>query len=321
MPCEAIRLKSVGSFFVGGQTATVTGLPVEQRSMVLNGHPREVDPNGEQVYGQMYVQAFRLAQPRHPHPVLLWHGGGMTGCTWEDTPDGRPGWLMRFLQAGYDVLVSDAVERGRSSWARYPEVYGEAPVFRTKREAWLTFRLGPRYESAPAPRHPFPGQQFPCDSFDRFAKQWVPRWPGHEAMILAAYEALVDQVGPCHLVAHSQGAGFAAEIARRRPRLVQSVVGVEPGGMPAASPIGPLPRHLHVWGDFIEASGSHWINYRRQADAYLDSIRATTPVSVIDLPAEGVRGNSHLPMMDRNSDDVFEHVRAWLESSNPRPGA
>ena len=158
-------------------------------------------------------------------------------------------------------------------------------------------------------------------SFDRFAKQWVPRWPGHEAMILAAYEALVDQVGPCHLVAHSQGAGFAAEIARRRPRLVQSVVGVEPGGMPAASPIGPLPRHLHVWGDFIEASGSHWINYRRQADAYLDSIRATTPVSVIDLPAEGVRGNSHLPMMDRNSDDVFEHVRAWLESSNPRPGA
>jgi hypothetical protein len=63
-------------------------------------------------------------------PVLLWHGGGMTGFTWETTPDGRPGWLWRFLQAGYEVMVSDAVERGRSSWAMFPQVYKEAAVFR-----------------------------------------------------------------------------------------------------------------------------------------------------------------------------------------------
>ena len=140
---KGIFLKSMNSFFVGGATAVLEGLPVEYRSMVLNGSPREVNPNGEQVYGQMYVQEYRLAQPRHPDPVLLWHGGGMTGCTWETTPDGRNGWLWKFLDAGYDVLVSDAVERGRSSWARFPQVYRESPVFRTKREAWTTFRMGP----------------------------------------------------------------------------------------------------------------------------------------------------------------------------------
>ena len=310
---NGIFLKSMNSFFVGGETAVLEGLPIEYRSMVLNGQPREVNPNGEQVYGQMYVQEYRLAQPRHPDPVLLWHGGGMTGCTWETTPDGRSGWLWRFLEAGYDVLVSDAAERGRSSWARFPQVYREAPVFRTKREAWTTFRIGPHYDAETERRESYPGQQFPIDAFDDFAKQWVPRWPGHEPMILAAYEALIDRVGHCHIVAHSQGAGFAAEIARRRPQTVRSVVGVEPGGMPEASPVESLPPHLVVWGDFIEPSGSHWVGYRQQADRYLDSIRANAEVTVLDLPANGIAGNSHLPMMDRNSDAVFERVLAWLQ--------
>jgi len=312
MLLENISLKSVSSFFVGGQTAVLQGLPVTHRSMVLNGAPREVDPNGEHVYGQMYVQAFRLSAPRHPHPVLLWHGGGMTGCTWETTPDGRSGWLQRFLQAGYDVLVCDAVERGRSSWAMYPQVYKEEPVFRTKREAWETFRIGPRYHADSAMRQPFPHQQFPVDSFDAFASQWVPRWPGHEPMILAAYEALIDRVGPCLIVAHSQGAGFAAEIARRRPSVVQAVVALEPGGMPAATPAEGLPPHLVLWGDHIEASGSHWVGYRKQAQRYLDAIAATTPITVMDLPASGIQGNSHMLMMDINSDTIFEHVTKWL---------
>lgn len=313
MNLDDVCLKSVESFHVGGSTAVLDGLPVAMRSMVLNGAPREVNPNGEHVYGQMYVQAFRLRKPRHPHPVLLWHGGGMTGCTWETTPDSRPGWLWRFLQAGYDVMVCDAAERGRSSWAMFPQVYREEPVFRTKREAWETFRLGPRYASDPAQREAYPGQQFPVTHFDAFASQWVPRWPGHEAMILAAYEALVDRVGPCVLVAHSQGAGFAAEIARRRCSVVQAVVALEPGGMPQPEAASGLPPHLIVWGDHIAVSGSHWVGYQRQAQAYLDAIADTTAITLLDLPAHGMPGNSHLPMMDRNSDAVFGEVLAWLQ--------
>jgi hypothetical protein len=42
---------------------------------------------------------------------------------------------MFFLRAGFDTYVSDAVERGRASWAPYPQVYAEAPYFRTAKEA------------------------------------------------------------------------------------------------------------------------------------------------------------------------------------------
>lgn len=287
--------------------------------MVLNGVPREVNPNGVHTHGQMYVQHYELSRPKHHIPILLWHGGGMTGCTWETTPDGRPGWLWRFLEAGYNVYVSDAVERGRSSWAMFPEIYKEAPAFRTKEEGWKVFRLGTTYTDNPADRHVFPGQQFPIGSFDEFAKQWVPRWPAHEHITLAAYQKLVERIGECAIVGHSQGAGFAVEIARRLPRHVRAVVAVEPGGMPNDLPTVQMPAHMVMWGDHIEAAGQHWIRYRHQAESYLAKAGSLLPAMVVDLPREGVIGNSHFPMMDRNSDAIFEKVQTWIAAASKQP--
>jgi hypothetical protein len=90
----------------------------------------------------------------------------MSGVNWETTPDGRPGWQMFFLRAGFDVYVSDAVERGRASWAPYPEVYAEVPYFRTAREAWEeTFRFGPvgSWHRDPGARRTRPGVRFPVE--------------------------------------------------------------------------------------------------------------------------------------------------------------
>ena len=50
---------------------------------------------------------------------------------------------MFLLNRGYDVYVSDAVERGRASWARYPEFFKSEPLVRSKKEAWELFRFGP----------------------------------------------------------------------------------------------------------------------------------------------------------------------------------
>ena len=108
-------------------------------------------------------------------PLLLWHGGGLSGVTWETKPDGKPGWQQFFLNAGYDVYVSDAVERGRASWARYPEIFKSEPFFRPKKEAWELFRIGPSYEVG-GKREAFEGEQFPVEAFDQFAKQGIPRW-------------------------------------------------------------------------------------------------------------------------------------------------
>jgi len=35
-------------------------------------------------------------------------------------------------------------------------------------------------------------------------------------------------------------------------------------------------------------------------------------VDVVDLPKAGIKGNSHMIMMDRNSDQVAELIQKWL---------
>jgi pimeloyl-ACP methyl ester carboxylesterase len=309
-------IREIESFFVGGRDVTLSGLPVERRRMAQGGPPRLVDPNGDVVTGQMYAQLYRQMRPASPLPVLLWHGGGMSGACWETTPDGRPGWLSLLLRRGFDVCVSDAVERGRASWSRYPEIYAEAPVFRTKDEAWVQFRIGPEggYAHAAAARVAFAPTLFPVEAFDGFAAQFVPRWSGHEAMTQAAYDALVARIGACVLVAHSQGCAFALQAAARAPALVRAVVLLEPSGAPQDAPIGGPPV-LVIWGDNIETSAL-WQRYRATAEAYLGRLRdAGRAVDVIDLPARGVRGNSHFLMMDRNSAEIAAMVGGWVAES------
>jgi hypothetical protein len=136
LPASADYLvKEVGSFHIGGRGATLTGMPACEVVLAPGSPALKVDPNGEFEVEQMYVQFVKLAQPKAKVPILFWHGGGLTGVTWETKPDGKPGWQQWFLNAGYDVYISDAVERGRASWARYPEIFKSEPLFRTKKEA------------------------------------------------------------------------------------------------------------------------------------------------------------------------------------------
>src|SRR6476620_10455842 len=187
--CADILLKEVGSFHIGGHQAVLSGQPTKEVSFTAGMAPVKVDPNGQFEIEQMYVQYFKLASPKFRYPLLMWHGGGLTGVTWETKPDGKPGWQMFFINAGHDVYVSDAVERGRAAWSRFPEVYTSEPIFRTKKEAWEAFRIGAdgSYVSDPAKRVALACNNFPVAAFDNFMMQSVPRWVSNDAKTQAAY--------------------------------------------------------------------------------------------------------------------------------------
>lgn len=314
---RSLAIAELGSFHVGGREATLTGLAPRELRLTPAAPVLEVDPNGEFEVEQMYVQFVRLASPRAPYPLLMWHGGGMSGVAWETTPDGRPGWQELFLRYGHDVYVSDAVERGRASWARFPEVFATEPFFRSKQEAWEGFRIGPTWAKDPSERVAHTDSQFPVDSFDQFAKQLVPRWATNDGCTQAAYDQLVQRVGPCVLLAHSQGGVFALRAAAAAPGLVKAVILIEPGGAPDPdlediSAIRDIPL-LRVWGDHIDGN-ELWSGLRRSCERYTAAhIGQGGVADSIDLPAEGINGNSHLLMMDRNSDGVGAMVQQWLE--------
>lgn len=313
-----IALDSVRGYHVGGERKTLSGLPVREVRTNPQAPVRKSDPNGDYQVGQLYVQHFALKAPKAKLPMLLWHGGGLTGVTWETTPDGRSGWHDYFMRAGYDTLVSDAVERGRSSWARYPEINPGEPEHRTIDQAWGIFRFGPDGGYAPdvGRQKTFPGMQFPVADIDQFTKQFVARWTGSDAWIQSAYDALVQRVCPCVIVGHSQAGQFVYTAAQRAPDKVKAIVLIEPAS--ALDPAKADPArvkhipHLTVWGDYLKESPL-WTRYRNTAETYTNAIqKAGGTADTIDLPALGIRGNSHMVMMDRNSDQVARLVRDWL---------
>ena len=81
------------------------------------GVPAKMDPNGVYQVEQMYVQYFLQQKAKGKLPLLMWHGGGLTGVTYETKPDGQPGWLNYFLRAGWDVCCDSMVSNEELSAA------------------------------------------------------------------------------------------------------------------------------------------------------------------------------------------------------------
>src|SRR5262245_28370995 len=175
----------------------------------------------------MYVQYFLVANRRGKLPLMLWHGGGLTGVTYETKPDGKPGWLNYFLRTGFDVYVSDAMERGRSGFS---DTLDGTPVSLPVGDTWERFRLGPpgSWHRDADKRSAYPGVQFPLDAYPQFMLQGVPRWTTTDDKIVAAYLALLDKVGPCAILVHSQAGAFGFKVAAERPGLVKALIAVEP---------------------------------------------------------------------------------------------
>jgi pimeloyl-ACP methyl ester carboxylesterase len=318
LAAQPLQIREIGSFHVGGRIAEISGLPEQEIVFSPGAPPLRVNPNGQFHVEQMYAQFVRLESPRARFPLILAHGGGLTGVTYETTPDGRPGWQMAFLRAGHDVFVTDAVERGRSGWARFPQVFAGEPVFRTMGEGWGLFRIGPQdgWNLDAAQRRAHPTTLFPVAHWNQFMMQSVPRWVTTDRQIQAAYDALVQQVCPCVILVHSQGGNFGFRAALNAPDKVRAVIAIEPSGAPAADTNAVALRdipHLVVWGDFIRGN-AFWERIRGNIDRWQGQIRDAGGVAdTLDLPAEGVAGNSHMLMMDTNSDAIAARIQAWME--------
>ncbi|MBS7780459.1 alpha/beta fold hydrolase [Acidovorax sp. CCYZU-2555] len=309
--CGPLSLRDMGAFHVGGQAVQLQGLPSTREVLAAGGEPVLLDPNGRYWVGQMYAQYFLPQAPTQTTPLQLWHGGGLTGACWETTPDGRPGWLHYFVRRGWDTYLCDAAERGRAGYA--PQHLWGAPLSQTAEAVFARFRLGPGLGGvalADAARQAFPEGQFPAEAFEALARQLVPRWAHTDAVILDAYAALLNRVAPSAVVCHSQGGMFGLTMAQRRPDRVRAVVALEPAAVPPPSDedTGYAVPTLIILGDRIDGD-ARWPAMRARIEAFA---RRHASVEILSLPDLGMRGNSHMLMMDRNQLDIADLAHDWL---------
>ena len=121
-----IVLRDMGSFHIGGRIIEMTGQPVKESCSRRAARPRSSTRTAN--ISRANVRAVLPAAERKGKlPLLLWHGGGLSGVTYETKPDGRDGWMHYFIRKGWDTYVSDAIERGRSG--SRPRRWSGEPIF------------------------------------------------------------------------------------------------------------------------------------------------------------------------------------------------
>ena len=289
--------------------------------------------------GPMYVEWEAPEQVTRRWPAVLMHGGGFQGTEWFDTPDGRPGWAQRLVEAGYAVLVVDRPGHGRSPY--HVDTMGN---------------MGPPFSYEGGRQIYFPGDdprhtQWPFASDDESAMDEFIAGYGPLPADLEASEtmdadrtaALLDRIGPAILITHSASGPDGWLVADRRPHLVKAIAAIEPMGPPFAEipSIGPmrwgptaaplsfeppaaspddvrnaapgtyaLPALLDLPILIVTAEASAFAAASPPTAAFLNACGASA--ELMALADHGVRGNGHGLIYEKNSDDALAPVLEWL---------
>jgi pimeloyl-ACP methyl ester carboxylesterase len=315
-----LELADEGSFFVNGVTTTSShpGTPAVGPSV-----PGTITVN------QMYVQ-YRIPKTVSGPPIVMVHGSGHTGATYETTPDGREGWATYFARKGFPVYVVDHSGRGRSGFN--PTVINRARAesnaallpdiqIAPRERAWYFFRIGATYPT------PFPGSQFPVEAFDQYTAQLVPNaeatLPGAGANTVQALGALLDKIGPAVVMVHSQSGSYGMDLVRARAIKMLGFVNVEGNCAPVSSEevvkiFARVPL-LSVWGDNSQgAPGPNGDERRNGCVATVNAVKsAGGSAKFLLLPEAGHKGNSHMLMMDKNNLAIADLIIGWVGESVP----
>jgi pimeloyl-ACP methyl ester carboxylesterase len=331
----------------------------------------------EYVSHQMYVEVRIPANQTHPYPIIMVHGGTMSGTNYTGTPDSREGWAQYFVRQGYAVYVVDQPGRARSGYltAAYGPMRNVESsnalsrfVAQEKYKLWPQAVLHTQWPGTGDPDDPATVQlaasQMPA--IEDFNKQ---QFLNRDALV-----ALLDKIGPSILLTHSQAGAFGWPVADARPDLVKAILAIEPNGPPfynvefigspdyfkqgaLALPYGitavpitysppvkdgaelkivqqdkadapdlvrcyaqqeparQLPNLQKMPILVLTSEASYHAPYDHCTVRYLQQAGVKpTHIRLADL---GIKGNSHVMMLEKNNKEIAAVIAKWLDQALP----
>lgn len=223
-----ITLKTMGALFFGGTV--------------------DLRPNCETFHGDHGYAQYYIPVNARQYPMIMWHGIGQSGKTFESTPDGREGYMQIMSRRDWPVYIIDQPRRGRAGYTEAKPGTAIIPTILRESSAFNAFRLG--LWVPPAPAEFFPNVQFPRDptSIDQFFRQQTPdtgeepRTVEYRAFMGDTMTKLFEMTGPGILITHSNSGQYGWETGMAAPDLVKAIVAYEPGAM--AFPEGERPADI-----------------------------------------------------------------------------
>lgn len=228
---EPIVLKTMGSFLFGGTvTPTADGATF----------------HGDHGYAQYFIPA-----KSHTYPIVMWHGIGQSGRSYETTPDGREGYMAILPRRNWSVYIIDQPRRGRAGYTTSKvDTRLAPPTILSERAVWEAFRNGTWRKGAE--RTFYDTLLFPKDSVsvDQFFRQQTPdtgeepRSKEHRDFMGRTMAELFKQTGPAVLITHSNSGQYGWATAMTAPESVKAIVAYEPGA--CAFPQNDCPTDLEA---------------------------------------------------------------------------
>jgi pimeloyl-ACP methyl ester carboxylesterase len=249
--------------------------------------------------------------------------------TYETTPDGREGWANYFARSGFPVYVVDQPGRGRSGYnptainrAKAKADTSDMPTITiaTREAAWISYRLGPKYPEF------WPDSRFPQAALDHYFSQAAPMADGtlpgeFGSQTVAGLIALLEKIGPAVVLVHSQSGAYGLAMARAKPDLVRALVNVEGDCVPlsddeVAKIYNRVPL-LAVWADHsFGAKGRNGDDRRNSCSGSVTRIQAKGgPAKFLLLPDIGIKGNSHMMMVENNNLQIADVIIDWVKGA------
>ena len=319
-----LTLQDHGTFYVNGKKVKTSfngavtpgaALPAETTIMIE----------------QAYVQYRIPAKVKH-YPIVFVHGGGLTGQSYETTPDGREGWSTYFARKGFPTYVMDFPTRGRAAFnpipihqARYEQNWSKLPTFSRSgaERLWTSFRFGPE-DGVKHPR-----MAFPVEAIDGLLAQGFNSTDGtitdRNSFVFGAEAVinLLDQIGPAVLVVHSQSGPFPDKVVEARPDLVKGVINIEgfEGLPPTPAQIQAYKKvpYIDIFGDNLDGPGIGIGRYNGRK-VTIDAMNAAGgKAEIVALPEVGLYGNTHMVMQDKNSLKVADYLIRWVDKKVGEP--
>lgn len=326
---EPLSIKQQGSITAGGTVIQRSG-KYDNSKFIGWGTPVET---GQTYHADHAVADFQIPVNAHRLPLVFVHGYGQSARCWATTPDGREGFNSLMLRHNYSTYLVDLPGRGRAGRTTAEAVLKP----QADEQLWFDiFRIGkwPAYND---------GVQFPTDSvsLEQFFRQMTPDISTHNQDI-PALTALFDKVGKGILVTHSAG-GFTGWIAALQSPNVKAIVSYEPGGFlfpegevpePMPSLTGtlagtsvPMEEFMKLtripivlyFGDYIpkevttNLGSENWRVRLLMALKFVEAInRHGGNASLVELPKNGIHGNTHFMMSDLNNVAIADLLAEWL---------
>ena len=235
-PIALTALAAAALFAVCGTRAAENELLALARDSYFYVNARTLSVDGKSfIADQMYVEERVPARRTHRWPIVMVHGGTMSGVNYTGTPDGREGWAQYFVRSGYAVYVVDQPGRGRSGYlsfaygpARNVESSNSLPRFvaQEKSRLWPQASLHTQWPGSADANDPA-AQQLAASQLPAIGSFEKQQFLNRDALL-----ALFEKIGPGILMVHSQAGAFAWPVADTRPDLIKAILAIEPNGPP-----------------------------------------------------------------------------------------